>query len=270
MDQQAAAQSLAVRCRGVFLTYGGRSGQVQALDNISIDIPAGQFLCIVGPSGCGKSSLLGLIAGLRECSAGQVETLGVTVREPVTDLGMVFQKDLLLPWRTSLQNVMLQGEMRDLPAAATEANARHLLALVGLEGFEDKLPHELSGGMRQRCAVVRALVHNPPLLLMDEPFAAVDALTRDQLNMDLLSLWSEHRPTVILVTHSIDEAVYLGDRVMVMSNRPGRILADIPIELPRPRDLELKDAPEFRKYTRQIRALLDSVAAPRRPVKTNG
>ena len=251
----------AVRCAGVDLTYGGRNGAVQALAGIDLEIPAGQFVCIVGPSGCGKSSLLGLIAGLRACSGGHVETLGTRVAAPVTDLGMVFQKDLLLPWRSTLANVMLQAEMRDLDRAATEANARHLLALVGLAGFEDKLPHELSGGMRQRAAVVRALVHNPPLLLMDEPFAAVDALTRDTLNMDLLALWAEHRPTVVLVTHSIDEAVFLGDRVLVMSNRPGRLLADIAIELERPRGIALKDAPEFRAHTRQIRVLLDSTAA---------
>ena len=258
----------AVRCDKVQLTYGGRRGSVQALDDITLDIPAGQFLCIVGPSGCGKSSLLGLIAGLRQASSGRIEALGKEVHEPVTDLGMVFQKDLLLPWRTTIDNVMLQAEMRELPRATFEASARRLLALVGLEGFEDKLPHELSGGMRQRCAVVRALVHNPPLLLMDEPFAAVDALTRDQLNLDLLALWAEHHPTVILVTHSIDEAVFLGDRVMVMSNRPGKILADIAIDLKRPRSLELKDAPEFRTYTRAIRALLNQLTPQRRVAKT--
>jgi len=259
--QATHATPAAVRCTGVDLTYGGRNGAVQALTGIDLVIPAGQFVCIVGPSGCGKSSLLGLIAGLRECSGGRVEALGAPVTGPVTNLGMVFQKDLLLPWRSALANVMLQAEMRDLDLPAVEKHARHLLSVVGLAGFEDKLPHELSGGMRQRAAVVRALVHNPPLLLMDEPFAAVDALTRDTLNMDLLALWAEHRPTVVLVTHSIDEAVFLGDRVLVMSNRPGRLLADLAIDLPRPRAIALKDAPEFRTHTRRIRALLDSTAS---------
>lgn len=249
-----------IRCRDVGLTYGGRRGSVETLRGLSIDVPQGQFVCLVGPSGCGKSSLLGLIAGLRTVSAGTIEALGRPVREPVVDLGLVFQKDLLLPWRTTLENVMLQAEVRELPRDPLRARAQELLAMVGLGGFEDRLPHELSGGMRQRCAIVRALVHNPPLLLMDEPFASVDALTRDQLNLDLLALWAERRPTVLFVTHGIDEAVFLGDRVLVMSNRPGQIIADIAIDLPRPRHPDMKDAPEFRAHAREIRHLLGSMA----------
>ena len=257
----AGPSSASIRCRGVSLTYGGRRGSVETLRQLDLEVPQGQFLCLVGPSGCGKSSLLGLLAGLRAASAGTVEVLGRRVREPVVDLGLVFQKDLLLPWRTALDNVMLQAEVRDLPREPFRARARELLGMVGLGGFEDRLPHELSGGMRQRCAIVRALVHNPPLLLMDEPFASVDALTRDQLNQDLLALWAERRPTVLFVTHGIDEAVFLGDRVLVMSARPGQIVADIAIDLPRPRVADLKDAPEFRTHTREIRHLLGGAAS---------
>lgn len=258
---QPSHPDASIRCRGVGLTYGGRRGAVETLRQLDLDVPQGQFLCLVGPSGCGKSSLLGLVAGLRGASAGAIEVLGRAVTGPVVDLGLVFQKDLLLPWRTTMENVMLQAEVRNLPREPFRARARELLAMVGLDGFEDRLPHELSGGMRQRCAIVRALVHNPPLLLMDEPFASVDALTRDQLNQDLLALWAERRPTVLFVTHGIDEAVFLGDRVLVMSARPGRLVADITIDLPRPRSPDLKDAPEFRAYAREIRHLLGGGAS---------
>lgn len=254
-----ATSAPAVRCKGVHLTYGGRRGSVKTLNNISIDIPAGQFLCIVGPSGCGKSSLLGLVAGLREASAGSIEVLGKTVTKPVTELGMVFQKDLLLPWRSAIDNVLLQAEIRGLPREAMRRRAIELLSMVGLAGFEDRFPHELSGGMRQRCAIVRGLLHNPSLLLMDEPFASVDALTRDQLNLDLLSLWSERRPTVIFITHGIDEAVFLADRILVMSNRPGEIVEDIEVTLDRPRETDFKDTPEFRQYTKHIRHVLETM-----------
>lgn len=254
-DQQS--QGNAISCRNLALTYGGRRGAVETLRDITFDIPEGQFICIVGPSGCGKSSLLSLFAGLRQPSAGYLEVLGNPVTGPVTNLGMVFQKDLLLPWRTAMDNVMIQAEIRRLPRQQLLNRAKELLALVGLEGFEDRLPHELSGGMRQRCAIVRGLVHRPSLLLMDEPFASVDALTRDQLNLDLMALWNESKPTLIFVTHGIDEAVFLADRVLVMSQRPGEIVADIEIGLDRPRDLDLKDAPHFREYTRHIRKLLE-------------
>jgi len=261
----AAAPSASIRCRGVCLTYGGRRGAVETLRQLDLEIPQGQFVCLVGPSGCGKSSLLGLVAGLRAASSGVIEALGRPVQEPVVDLGFVFQKDLLLPWRSTLENVMLQAEVRGLTREPFARRARDLLAMVGLSGFEDRLPHELSGGMRQRCAIVRALVHNPPLLLMDEPFASVDALTRDQLNLDLLALWAESHPTVLFVTHGIDEAVFLSDRVLVMSNRPGQIVADLAIDLPRPRHPDMKDAPEFRAHAREIRHLLGGMAGATTP-----
>jgi len=259
------ASGASILCKGVGLTYGGRRGSVETLRQLDLEVPQGQFVCLVGPSGCGKSSLLGLVAGLRAASSGAIEALGHPVREPVVDLGFVFQKDLLLPWRTAMENVMLQAEVRGLPREQFERRARDLLAMVGLSGFEDRLPHELSGGMRQRCAIVRALVHNPPLLLMDEPFASVDALTRDQLNLDLLALWAERRPTVLFVTHGIDEAVFLADRVLVMSNRPGQIVADIAIGLPRPRHPDMKDAPGFRAHARDIRHLLGTMAGATAP-----
>jgi len=230
------------------------------LRDVQLEIKPGEFVCLVGPSGCGKSSLLSLIAGLRMPSAGRVEVLGQHVTKPVTDLGIVFQKDLLLPWRSALENIMLQAEVRGLPDAQTRTRALELLAMVNLKDFEARLPHELSGGMRQRCAIVRALVHRPPLLVMDEPFAAVDALTRDQLNIDLLKLWSESRPTVLFVTHGIEEAVLLADRVLVMSHRPGRIVADIRIDVQRPRHSDMKDEQGFRRYTREIRRLLETQA----------
>jgi NitT/TauT family transport system ATP-binding protein len=254
----ASSADYSVRCEGVSLTYGGRRGAVETLRAISTAIPKGQFFCIVGPSGCGKSSLLGLIAGLRKPSSGLLEVMGHQVKDPVTDIGMVFQKDLLLPWRSAIDNVLIQAEIRGIPHQPMRRRAYDLLALVGLKGFEDRLPHELSGGMRQRVSIVRALVHEPSLLLMDEPFAAVDALTRDQLHVDLLALWTERRPTVVFVTHGIDEAVFLSDRVVIMSRRPGHLIADIPISLERPRRGDIKDAPEFRDYTRTIRSLLEN------------
>jgi NitT/TauT family transport system ATP-binding protein len=200
---------------------------------------------VVGPSGCGKSTLLRLIAGLLPPSTGRITIDGRIVAGPETQLGIVFQKPILLEWRTVLGNVLLQAEMRRLDVSAYLERARRLLAAVGLEDFEDRYPHELSGGMQQRAAIVRALIHDPSLLLMDEPFGALDALTREQMRIDLEELWLSTQKTVIFITHSIDEAVLLSDRVLVMSPRPGRIEKIIDVDLPRPRGLEARALAKF-------------------------
>ena len=217
-----------------------RRGEIEthALDRIDLRVESGEFLAVVGPSGCGKSTLLRLIAGLIPPSTGRITIDGRTVAGPATQLGIVFQKPILLEWRTVLGNVLLQAEMRRLDAGAYLERARRLLSAVGLEDFEDRYPHELSGGMQQRAAIVRALIHDPSLLLMDEPFGALDALTREQMRIDLEELWLSTQKTVIFITHSIDEAVLLADRVLVMSPRPGRIEKIIDVDLPRPRGLE--------------------------------
>lgn len=253
-----AARSTAVAVESLDLVYSSRAATFHALSDINLDVRQGEFLSLVGPSGCGKSSLVNVIAGLQSATSGQVLVGGRPVTEPITDIGIVFQEHLLLPWRTALQNVTLQAEIRGLDKDRLRARAMELLELVGLAGAERKLPHEMSGGMRQRCSVVRALVHAPPLLIMDEPFGAVDALTRDQLGLDLLRLWAETRPTVIFVTHSIEEAVMLSDRICVMDKNPGRIVETIPVELERPRDMALRDTTEFRQITRHVRAILET------------
>jgi len=244
-----------LRIEGLSKVYATGDGPVRALDQVSLTAQRGQFLSILGPSGCGKSTLMMIAAGLVSASSGAVIAEGVRVTRPRTDIGIVFQSPVLLDWRTALENVMLQAEARNLDRAAAEVTARALLEQVGLAGFENKYPHELSGGMRQRVSICRALVHQPHQLLMDEPFGALDALTRDQIALDLQKLWSDRQMTVLFVTHSIAEAVFLSDRVVVMTPRPGRIDSIIDIGLPRPRTLAMRDAPQFAAYTRQIRDL---------------
>jgi NitT/TauT family transport system ATP-binding protein len=259
MEPGAGVARLMVRCREVTKTYRTKAGVLTALERIHLDAREGEFLSILGPSGCGKSTALNILAGLVPPSSGEVTVLGRRVSGPVIDVGIVFQRDLLLAWRTVLQNVMLQAEIRRLPLRPLESRARALLAQVGLVGFEDRLPRELSGGMRQRVSIVRALLHEPPLLLMDEPFGALDAMTRDQMNLDLQRLWQRTRKTVIFVTHSITEAVFLADRVIVMSPRPGTVKADIPVRLPRPRTLAMRETPQFARYTQEIRLLFQTM-----------
>jgi len=243
--------------------YKNRGGELAALDRISFGVFGHEFLSIIGPSGCGKTSLLMIIGGLVSPSTGTVRIGGRTVHGPYTDLGVVFQQDVLLDWRNVMQNVMIQGEIRGLKRAAFEARARELLRMVGLAGFTRMYPYELSGGMRQRVAICRALLHDPPILLMDEPFGALDALSRDQLNIDLLRLWQDMRMTVLFVTHSITEAIFLSDRVMVMSPRPGRIEAEIPIDLPRPRRLALRQTAAFNDLTREVTAVFEKAGVLR-------
>ena len=228
-------------------------GEVRALDAISFDVRGGEFLSIVGPSGCGKSTLAMLIAGLMRPTSGAIAVDGRAVSRPQTELGIVFQNAVLLAWRSALDNVLLQVEMRGLAARQYRDRAMELLRSVGLDGFERRLPHELSGGMRQRVAICRALIHDPPLLLMDEPFGALDALTRDQMTLDIQGICARGGKTVLFITHSITEAVFLSDRVLVMTPRPGRIDTAIDVDLPRPRRLAVRESPAFAAYAREIR-----------------
>jgi NitT/TauT family transport system ATP-binding protein len=242
------------RVSKVFATASGET--VHALDNANLVINSGEFVAVVGASGCGKTTMLRLIAGLERCTAGTIAVNGKAQVRPSEQAGIVFQDPTLLPWRTVLQNVLLPVDVLKLDAGFFRARARTLIETVGLRDFENKYPHELSGGMRQRVAIARALVHDPAMLLMDEPFGALDALTRDQMNLELLDIWAATRKTVLLITHSITESVFLADRVIVMSPRPGRIVEEIGIDLPRPRTLDMINQEDFGRYARRIRGLL--------------
>lgn len=237
----------------VFKSYPVRGGEIHALAPTSLAIEDREFVSILGPSGCGKSTLLNVVSGLIPASGGRVACQGKTVRSPLTSAGFVFQEDRLLPWKTVEGNILLQAKMHGMPKAVARAALDDLLRLVGLEKFAKVWPHELSGGMRQRVSICRALIHAPKLLFMDEPFGALDAMTRDQMNVDLDAIVSSTETTVIFVTHSISEAIFLSDRVLVMSARPGRKVADMKIELEGPRVLEQKESPEFVEYVREGR-----------------
>jgi NitT/TauT family transport system ATP-binding protein len=230
-----------------------REGTVRALDPVNFTIRSGEFICLVGPSGCGKSTLLKMLAGIVTPSSGRITVADAAGATAANATGLVFQAPVLLPWRTVLQNTMLPADVLDMDRAAAERRARQLLAMVGLEGFESSYPMELSGGMQQRCSITRALLHDPPILLMDEPFGALDAMTRDTMNLELQRIWAESGKTVFLITHSIPEAVFLADRVFVMSARPGRIVDEVAVALPRPRTLDTMAAPEFAAAVRCIR-----------------
>ncbi len=241
-------------------TFVGQDGEpVVALQGLDLDVRRGEFVTIVGPSGCGKSTLLSLVAGLLETTGGEIRIGGTRIVEPYTDLGFVFQSDLLLDWRTVTGNVLLPCVMRGLDEKAHADRARELLASVGLEGFEDKRPFELSGGMRQRVALCRALLLDPPTLLMDEPFGALDALTREQMQVDLQTVWHRTQKTVLFVTHSISEAVFLSDRVIVMTPRPGAIRAILDVDLERPRDLNVHDTSRFTGIVHEIRLMFQEM-----------
>ena len=230
-----------------------RGGDVHALSEIDLAVGAGEFLSIVGPSGCGKSTLLMLVSGLIPATAGVIEVAGKPVKGAVDDIAIVFQRDVLLDWRTVLGNVLLPVEIKKLAPGSHRRKASELLRSVGLAGFEDTYPGELSGGMRQRVASCRALVQDPGLLLMDEPFGALDALTREQMNLDLQRMWLRDRNTVLFITHSIEEAVLLSDRVVVMSSRPGRIADIVLDDLPRPRGAHTRSEPRFVEHVERIR-----------------
>ncbi|HUQ24031.1 MAG TPA: ABC transporter ATP-binding protein [Burkholderiales bacterium] len=241
-----------IRLEGVGKVYQTETGPVEACADVNLDIRESEFVAVVGPSGCGKTTIMKMVAGLQPYTSGSITVGGRRVERPLTDVGIVFQDAILLDWRDVLANVMLQADIRGLERAKYEPIARRLLEATGLTGFENRKPYELSGGMRQRVSICRALMHDPPLLLMDEPFGALDALTREQISMDIQRLWMEKRKTALFITHSIPEAVLLSDRVVVMSPRPGRIVEIIDIDLPRPRRLD-KLPQKFNDYAGHIR-----------------
>jgi NitT/TauT family transport system ATP-binding protein len=242
-----------IEIAGVSKTYRTQDGDVPSLRPLDFSVDQGEFLVVVGPSGCGKSTLLKLIAGLLPPSEGEIRVEGRVVTKPHADVGIVFQSPLLLPWRSVFRNVMMPVEVKGLPRAEYEGRARALLKMVGLDGFENKYPWQLSGGMQQRASICRALVHDPKIVLMDEPFGALDAMTRERMNVELQRIQRETGKTVLLITHSIPEAVFLADRVLVMSERPGAIAAIYQVTLTRPRSLDVLADPVFVQLTQTIR-----------------
>ena len=251
-----------IRVAGLDKRYPVRQGEpVQALSGVGFDLREGEFLSVVGPSGCGKSTLLRIMAGLDRATRGEVLLNGEPVSGPRRDIGIVFQQPTLLPWRTVLDNVLLPAQMQRLDRAHALSRARELLDLVGLSGFSANYPFELSGGMQQRVAICRALVCDPRILLMDEPFGALDAMTREQMNVELMRIQAEQKKTVVFITHSIPEAVFLGDRVMVMTARPGRVAMMAAIDLPKPRTLATMGSPAFAAQCNDIRLAFSGRAA---------
>ena len=249
----------AVSCQNVTVRFVTEERAVTALDDVSFTVPAGGFLTLLGPSGCGKSTLLRVVADLITPGSGTVEVLGKTAAQARMDrsLGFVFQDAALLPWRTALENVALPLEVGGgLKPSSRFTSPRDLLALVGLSGWEQSYPHQLSGGMRQRVAIARALLGGPRLLLMDEPFGALDEFTRERMNMELLRIWERTKITVIFVTHSIPEAVFLSSRVVVMSPRPGRITQVVDVDLPYPRVFETREQPRYFQLATMVREYL--------------
>jgi NitT/TauT family transport system ATP-binding protein len=242
-----------IRLAGVRKVYG----EHLAISDASFDVMPGELVSLVGPSGCGKSTLLKILAGLQPHDGGEVRIGSPTHPfDPSKDVGMVFQAPLLLKWRRILENVLLPAEILGLPMAQARERARRLLRMVGLDGAEQKYPYELSGGMQQRAAIARALVHDPKLVLMDEPFGALDALTREKMNLELLRIWKEAGKTIIFVTHGISEAVFLGTRVVVLTAGPARMADNFEVDLPRPRTLDMKTQERFGEYTRRVYRLL--------------
>jgi NitT/TauT family transport system ATP-binding protein len=254
MAQPGGAAPAHVTLRSVRKSYG----EIEAIREASFSLGAGEFLSVLGPSGCGKSTLLMLIAGLTPADAGEIAIDERRVEGPRPDIGIVFQSPVLLPWRTILDNVLFPIEMLRLPRRDYTPRAQELLAMARIAEFAQRLPRELSGGMRQRAAICRALVHDPSLLLMDEPFSALDAITRDEMGLELLRIWQVHRKSVLFVTHSIREAAFLSDRVLVMGRRPARIIAELPIALPRPRRLDMMEGEAFNAHVRELRRAIEA------------
>jgi NitT/TauT family transport system ATP-binding protein len=234
-------------------TFYNNNGGLQALDRVSFKVYPRQFVCLLGPSGSGKSTLIRLLAGLLPVTHGQIQYQGQALHQPNSDVGVVFQKINLMPWRTVLENILLPLEIEGMAPAQANAKAQTMIDLVGLQGFESSLPRDLSGGMAQRVAIARALVHDPEVLLMDEPFGALDALTRERMGAELLRIWQARQKTVIMVTHSISEALFLADRVLVLSHRPGRLMLDLEVQLPRPREEQMRYTPLFGALAQQLR-----------------
>ncbi len=256
MGSQALFDAV-IRVRELSAVFPNGNGGLLALDRLSFDVCNQEFLCVLGPSGSGKSTLLRILAGLLPPTSGQVVYAGQTLEGPRREVGFVFQKANLMPWRTVLENITLPLELEDMSRSAAVARAQEMVELVGLGGFEASLPRDLSGGMAQRVAIARALVHDPAVLLLDEPFGSLDALTRERMGSELLRIWQARRKTVIMVTHSISEALFLADRVLVLSQRPGRLRLDLRVELPRPRLEGLLYTPAFGELARQVRGAID-------------
>ncbi|MCS6932864.1 MAG: ABC transporter ATP-binding protein [Acetobacteraceae bacterium] len=254
----------AIALKSVGKTYLTRDAEVEAIRRVDAEIAQGEFVSVLGPSGCGKSTLLMMIAGLEAPSHGEILIEGRAVTGPRRENGLIFQDATLLPWKTALENVLFPIRMMRRPVAAYEERARTLLRQVGLSGFEDKRPHELSGGMRQRVAICRALIHDPRLLLMDEPFSALDAITRDEMNETLVDIWEREHKTGVFVTHSIREAVFLSDRVLVMTGRPSTIALDLRVPFPRPRRPEIQETAEFGRLCGTLRATIEAGYGRRR------
>ena len=246
-----------IRIKDLRKAYRKDDQEFLAISNASFEVAAGELVALVGPSGCGKTTLLKILAGLQSYNSGEVR-IGSSAHpfDPSRDIGMVFQQALLLKWRRVLQNVLLPAEILGLPMRESRERAHELLAMVGLKGSEDKYPYELSGGMQQRAAIARALVHDPKLILMDEPFGALDALTRERMNLELLSIWKRSGKTIVFVTHGIAEAVFLGTRVIVLTAGPARMADNISVNLPEPRILDVKTSESFGEYSRRIYHLL--------------
>jgi NitT/TauT family transport system ATP-binding protein len=244
-----------IHIAGVDKTYPSKRGPIHALQGIELSIAEGEFISILGPSGCGKSTLLKCVVALEPITGGDIRLAGKSVKTPPDEMGIVFQRDVLFDWRTIIDNVLVSAELRGLNPKDYEPRARDLLKLFGLQDFADRYPWELSGGMRQRASICRALVVDPSLLLMDEPFGALDAMTRDELNLELRRMWQETHKTAIFITHSISEAVYLSTRIVVMARNPGRIAEIIDVDLPAHRPLSIRDTAEFGKYATYIRRL---------------
>ncbi len=246
-----------IRLQDVTKTYRTQENDlVHALESIDLSVAENEFVTLVGPSGCGKSTLLKLVSGLIPVTQGTIRVRKQEVKEPFPDVGFVFQHPVLLPWRTVFENVLFSIEMLGLSLRDYQDRARELIDLAGLSGFENKYPRELSGGMQQRVSLCRALIHDPSLLLMDEPFGALDAMTREEMSFELLRIWEERRKTILFVTHSISEAILLADRVVVMTPRPGRISREFKIDLPRPRVYEMEFTERFKAYNQEIRDLI--------------
>lgn len=248
----------AISLQGVSREFEGAHHTVRALSNVSFEVAEREFVAIVGASGCGKSTLLRIVAGLLDPSEGEIRVRERAVRGPDEEVGIVFQNPVLLPWRNVWRNISLQLEARNRDARASADTIRKLIDLAGLTGFEESLPYQLSGGMQQRVSMCRALVHDPSLLLMDEPFGALDAMTREQMNLELQRIWIETGKTVLFITHSITEAVFLADRVVVMTPRPGRIREIVDVGIERPRDLGVMRNPKFHEAADRIRSLLNA------------
>jgi NitT/TauT family transport system ATP-binding protein len=233
-------------------------GKLEAIKSVSLDIADGEFVSLLGPSGCGKSTLLMMIAGLTQPTSGEIVLAGSPVTAPRGDVGVVFQSPVLLPWRSVIDNVLFPIELRRLPRAEYRVRALELLKMAKLDEFAGTLPSQLSGGMRQRAAICRALIHNPNTLLMDEPFSALDAITRDDMAVELLRIWQANRKTVVFVTHSIREAAFLSDRVFVMGRRPATITDEVRIDLPRPRHIGMTEEESFNRYVRHLRNSIEA------------